>query len=58
MVVLLQGILCFNSRLIIFSLELFKEVPSARILVAGGDGTAGWVLSAIDKMEHPSAQPV
>ena len=41
-----------------FSLELFREVPTARILVAGGDGTAGWGLSAIDKMEHPSAQPV
>eukprot|EP01117_Protostelium_nocturnum_P004948 TRINITY_DN1791_c1_g1_i1.p1 TRINITY_DN1791_c1_g1~~TRINITY_DN1791_c1_g1_i1.p1 ORF type:complete len:460 (+),score=181.80 TRINITY_DN1791_c1_g1_i1:109-1488(+) len=35
-------------------LETYSSVPNTKILVAGGDGTAGWVLSVIDKvkMEH------
>ncbi|PRP88362.1 diacylglycerol kinase theta-like [Planoprotostelium fungivorum] len=39
-------------------LQMFQHVPRARILVAGGDGTAGWVLSAIDDLNIDNAAPV
>ena len=29
-------------------LELMGKLPNARVIVAGGDGTIGWVLSAMD----------
>eukprot|EP00127_Corallochytrium_limacisporum_P005773 Clim_evm152s210 gene=Clim_evmTU152s210 len=31
-------------------LKLFSRLPNLRIICAGGDGTAGWVLSALDKL--------
>eukprot|EP01119_Soliformovum_irregulare_P017506 TRINITY_DN5223_c0_g1_i1.p1 TRINITY_DN5223_c0_g1~~TRINITY_DN5223_c0_g1_i1.p1 ORF type:complete len:636 (-),score=169.56 TRINITY_DN5223_c0_g1_i1:47-1954(-) len=31
-------------------LEKFKDVENARFLVAGGDGSVGWVLSIMDKL--------
>ena len=39
-------IYCWVSRL-----RLFKNFDSFRIVVCGGDGTIGWVLTEIDVME-------
>lgn len=32
------------------SLRLFQKFDNFRILVCGGDGSVGWVLSEIDKL--------
>lgn len=39
-------------------LQFFKEVKNARVLVCGGDGTVGWILDAMDKMEMETRIPV
>ncbi|XP_052239921.1 diacylglycerol kinase zeta-like isoform X3 [Dreissena polymorpha] len=39
-------------------LDLYKKVPNLRVLVCGGDGTAGWILSAIDALNLPAPPPV
>uniref|UniRef100_A0AAZ3RWF9 Diacylglycerol kinase n=1 Tax=Oncorhynchus tshawytscha TaxID=74940 RepID=A0AAZ3RWF9_ONCTS len=31
------------------ALELYRKVPNLRILACGGDGTVGWILSALDE---------
>lgn len=39
-------------------LDLFKKVHNLRILACGGDGTAGWVLSAIDEIAIQPPPPI
>uniref|UniRef100_A0A914YQ95 Diacylglycerol kinase n=1 Tax=Panagrolaimus superbus TaxID=310955 RepID=A0A914YQ95_9BILA len=38
-------------------LHLFKSIKNANILVCGGDGTIGWVLDAMDKMDYGENRP-
>lgn len=53
-----QGKLSSSLRLKNIRLELFAKVPNTRILVCGGDGTAGWVLVTIDKLKLNPVPPV
>ncbi|XP_061750667.1 diacylglycerol kinase zeta-like isoform X1 [Nerophis ophidion] len=39
-------------------LELFAKVPNLRILVCGGDGTVGWILSVLDQQKLVPQPPV
>ncbi|XP_055996943.1 diacylglycerol kinase beta-like isoform X12 [Ostrea edulis] len=39
-------------------LQFYKDVPGARILVCGGDGTVGWLIDAMDKMGLTERPPV
>ncbi|XP_068225401.1 diacylglycerol kinase beta isoform X3 [Palaemon carinicauda] len=32
-------------------LQLFKDVPNVRVIVCGGDGTIGWILEQMDKVQ-------
>ncbi|XP_028661731.1 diacylglycerol kinase iota isoform X3 [Erpetoichthys calabaricus] len=40
------------------ALELYKKVPNLRILACGGDGTVGWILSALDELKMSPQPPV
>ena len=37
---------------------MYRDVEQVRILVAGGDGTVGWVLQAMDKYNFAEYPPV
>ncbi|MEQ2230611.1 hypothetical protein ILYODFUR_031191, partial [Ilyodon furcidens] len=39
-------------------LELYRKVPNLRILACGGDGTVGWILSALDELQMNPQPPV
>lgn len=39
-----------NCLCVFVSLRLFQKFDNFRILVCGGDGSVGWVLSEIDKL--------
>eukprot|EP00164_Ancoracysta_twista_P001642 GFYU01002157.1.p1 GENE.GFYU01002157.1~~GFYU01002157.1.p1 ORF type:complete len:727 (+),score=164.58 GFYU01002157.1:313-2493(+) len=39
-------------------LELFRSVPNCRILVCGGDGSVGWVLSTAEDMKISPLPPI
>lgn len=39
-----------KRQIFIFSLQLFKSIKNCNVLVAGGDGTIGWVLDAMGKI--------
>ena len=41
----------FNILVSSFRLRLFQKFDQFRILVCGGDGSIGWVLSEIDKLD-------
>lgn len=38
-------------------LQHWKETHGLRVLVCGGDGTAGWVMATFDKMQLPKPYP-
>ena len=40
------------------AIQLFKGVPGVQFLACGGDGTAGWVLSMLDKFGIQPTPPV
>ena len=45
--------------LFFYSLRLFQKFDQFRILVCGGDGSVGWVLSEIDKLDlHKQVQTI
>ena len=44
--------------LLLHRLDLYRRVPGLRVLVCGGDRTAGWILTAIDDLAITPSPPV
>ncbi|XP_040570134.1 eye-specific diacylglycerol kinase [Lepeophtheirus salmonis] len=40
------------------AIEMFRKVPNIKLLACGGDGTVGWLLSVLDKIEVDSTATV
>jgi diacylglycerol kinase (ATP) len=40
------------------AIEMFRRVANVRLLACGGDGTVGWLLSVMDKMQLAVQPPV
>ncbi|XP_068116417.1 diacylglycerol kinase zeta isoform X2 [Hyperolius riggenbachi] len=40
------------------ALEMYRKLPSLRILACGGDGTVGWILSVLDQLRLFPPPPV
>ncbi|ESO01899.1 hypothetical protein HELRODRAFT_106357 [Helobdella robusta] len=38
-------------------LQFFRELPNYKILCCGGDGTVGWLLESMDKMNYGDSRP-
>lgn len=54
-----QQDLVVNNKRLSFSLRLFQKFDTFRILVCGGDGSVGWVLSEIDALTlHKQVQTI
>ena len=47
-----------KNSFISYSLDLYRKVPNLRILACGGDGTVGWILSVLDKLNLSRPPPV
>ena len=39
-------------------LSMFRNCPNIRILACGGDGTVGWILSVLDRLDIKPLPPV
>ena len=38
------------------ALQFFAAVPNLQVLVLGGDGTVGWILSVLDSLQESGAE--
>ncbi len=47
-----------KENFLLYRLQLFRNVANLIILVCGGDGTVGWILSSIDALKIQPPPPV